>query len=205
MLEHWPFLIVRSDKLYGGVIIWQTVPACVNILSIVLRHNREVLVTCINAHHILHRVRMWFCQRAVPVPVSNDTNVKKIFHKSWQFDIVLEDTWRIFEGVIVVIRAILLSELFQKFVIRQVDSFSTFCEVGKAVVRLAFSVYDFVASLLDEVRLVLPQVVRFLQLAVFFKQARSILLHVIVKEALGRHCSIVAKWYLIIIRHLLCT
>ena len=94
------------------------------------------------------------------------------------------------------------SELLQEVLISHVDALGTVCEIGEPVVALSLCVDDFIACLLDQVCLVPPQVIRFLELGIAPEEAWPVLLHVVVEESLSCHRSIVTFWHLIIVGHI---
>ena len=155
----------------------------------------------VDAHHILHRVRVWLRQCAVPLPESHDADFEEVIHQLWELHILLQFTRRVLERVVVVVLSVRFSELLQEVLISHVDALGTVCEIGEPVVALSLCVDDFIACLFDQVCLVPPQVIRFLELGIAPEEARPILLHVVVEESLSCHSSIVAFWHLIIIRH----
>ena len=94
------------------------------------------------------------------------------------------------------IRSIFFSELLKKLSRGQVDPFGSFREVRKSVVRLAFSINDFVACLFDHVCLVLPKMVGLLGLSVAAENAWLVGLHVVVVKTFCRHGGVVTFWHL---------
>ena len=199
--EERPFVVVRSDKFHGRVVVWQPVPASVYPFPIVLRHYGEVLVAHVDAHHVLHRVCVRLCQRAVPLPESHDADLEQLVHQLWQLQVVLEFAWRVLERVVIVVFSVRLSELFQEVLVSHVDAFGAVGEIGESVVALSLCVDDLIACLLDQVGLVPPAFIRYLQLSIPLEEAWPVLLHVVVEEPLGCHCSVVALWHLVIMWH----
>ena len=155
----------------------------------------------VDAHHILHRVRVWLRQCAVPLPESHDADFEEVVHQLWEFHIFLQFARRVLERVVVVVLSVRFSELLQEVLISHVDALGSVCEIGEPVVALSLCVDDFIACLFDQVCLVPPQVIRFLELGIAPEEAWPVLLHVVVEESLSCHSSIVTFWHLIIIRH----
>lgn len=99
--------------------------------------------------------------------------------------------------------AIIFFELLKEFVEWKIYATSPISKVSKTIVVLSFSVNDLITSLFDQISLILPQMIGFLQLSVIFEKAWSILFDVVIEKALWGHSAIVTLRNFFIIRHLL--
>lgn len=134
------------------------------------------------------------------MPVRNYAYIKQVIHQTRKLDIVFKHTWRIFEAVVVVICPVFFSKLLEELSERQIDASCPICEVGKPVVVLSFGIDNFIPCLLEQISLVLPEVVSLLMLAVTLEETGSVLLDIVVEEALGCHCFVVALCHFLVHR-----
>ena len=118
MFEQGPLLIVRCHKFNRRVIVWQAAPPGIDVLSVILWHNREVFVALINAHHVFHRVCMRLGQRSKTVPVRDDAYVHQVVHQARQLNVIFQDAWWILKRIVVVICPVFFSELLEELVER---------------------------------------------------------------------------------------
>ena len=134
------------------------------------------------------------------MPVSDDAYIQKRIHQARKLHIIFEHSGWILEAIVVVVRAVIFSELIQELPKGHVDTTSTLSEVSKAIVSLSFSIDDLIAGLLNKICLVLPKVIRFLEATVALEQAWPICLHIVVEEALRCHCTVVALRHFLVDR-----
>ena len=203
ILEERPLLIVWVNKLNRRVVVRHSIPASIDVLPIVLGHNDEILPAMIHAHHVLHRVCVWSSQGTIALPVCDNTNIKERFHDLWQLHITLQGARWVLKRVVVMIGPILFLEFLKELLVWHIDSLGSLCEVSKSIVLLSLSVDDLIASLLNQVRLISPELVRLLSLAIAFEEAWSVLLDIVIEEPLWCHSGVVTLWDFIIVWHVL--
>lgn len=86
--EERKLLVVWSHELDWRVVIGPAIVTGVNILSVVLWNDREILVASIDAHHILHSVSVRSGQCPEPMPIRHDVNLHELVHKSGQLNVI---------------------------------------------------------------------------------------------------------------------
>ena len=164
-----PLLVIWRDKLDRWVIVRQAIPARVDELSIVLGNDREVFIALVHAHHVLHWVRVRLCQSAVAMPVCYNANVQEVLHDARQLHIFLQNSRWILKWVVIVVLAVFFPALLKELTERKVYSARTLCKVSESIIILALGVDDFITCLLYEVCLIIPKIIRLLELAILFE------------------------------------
>lgn len=202
LLEEWVLLVVRPDELTRRVVVWISLRASVDETSVLWSDNREVFVTLVDAHHVLHCVGVRPGQGSKPVPVGDLLDVEESIHDWRQLQIFVKLTRWLRKTVVIVVSPILNLEIVEEFTIWHVDSLGSLSKVSESVVPLSFSPDDLVASSFSEVSLISPPVIGLLYLCIILENAWSALLDILVVEDLRSDLGVVTVQDILIVRHL---
>lgn len=78
---------VWCDEFQRTVVVWVTLGSWIDPWSWFWGSDTEILVSLINAHHVLHCIGMWSGQGSISVPVGDLWDIKQSIHYLWQFQI----------------------------------------------------------------------------------------------------------------------
>jgi len=192
-------LVIWINELGWRVIVRIAFSSSVDKFAIHRGYNREVFITLVDAHHILHGVSMWSCKRPEPMPVGHLFNLKERIHDRGQFKVLIELARWLGEAVVIMVSTVRYIECVKEFIKRKVNPLGPISKIGEPIIGLLFGPNNLVTSNLSNIGLIVPSFKSFLVSCIIGKKTRSPFSHILVIKLLGSNCIEVTKWNLVII------